>query len=89
MEDDPFLMLAEMLSPPGAPAGLTLGKVISAPDADHPGTPLKIAAGGTVQEIEDLLKNSDLTSFSSGDLLLLLPIEDAQRYIIICKVVNA
>jgi len=72
------------------PGGIVFGKVISAPDGEAPARPLKIMVGGTIQEAEDLLKNAalDSLSFAAGDRLLLLPIENAQRYVILCKVVN-
>ena len=91
MEDNPFLKLAGILIPPDTAVSLPLGKVISAPNEENPDVPLKVYVGGTVQEREDLLKNAALDDlgFSAGDQLLLLPIEDAQRYIIICKVVSA
>jgi hypothetical protein len=50
--------------------------------------PLKIETGGTVQEKSDLMKNSAIASFTNGDSVLLLPIEDQQRFIILCKVVG-
>jgi len=93
MEGNPYLKLAEMLKPKASSAAgnLTLGIVISAPDKENPGGPLIVGVGGTLQEREDLLINAGLDplGFASGDQLLMLPIEDAQRYIIICKVVSA
>lgn len=93
MEDNPYLKLAELLQPKDGrktAAGLLLGRVISAPDEDNPDRPLKISVSGTVQQAEDLMKNAALGAmdFAAGDTLLLLPIDEAQRYIIFCKVVS-
>lgn len=51
--------------------------------------PLTVDVSGIDQDADSLLKNSLMTSFEVGDHLLLLPIEDEQRYIILCKVVDA
>ena len=51
-------------------------------------SPLVVNVAGTDQEADDLLKNELITSPTAGDILLLLPIENEQRYIIICKVVR-
>ncbi len=50
--------------------------------------PLKIEVAGIEQDEKALLKNDLITSFAPGDRLLLFPIEEEQRYIIICKVVK-
>ena len=93
MEDNPYFKLAEMLKHQASSSkgDLTLGKVITAPDEDNPDRPLIVAVGGTLQEREDLLLNTELDplGFAAGDQLLMLPIDEAQRYIIICKVVSA
>lgn len=93
MEDNPFFKLAEIIQrqASGAAGNLTFGKVISAPDEDNQDRPLRVSVGGTLQEREDLLINAgiDPMGFTAGDQLLMLPIEEAQRYIIICKVVSA
>jgi len=52
-------------------------------------SPLVVDVAGTNQDADDLLKNDLITSFNIGDNLILIPIEDEQRYIIICKVVDA
>jgi len=59
-----------------------IGTVVSA-------EPLIVEVAGINQEADALLKNDALKSFAIGDSLLLIPIEDEQRYIIICKVVPA
>lgn len=50
--------------------------------------PLRVDVAGAIQDKDSLIKNSEITSFQSGESLLLIPIEDEQRYIIVCKVVN-
>ena len=93
MEDNPFLILAEIMQPQpsGVVGDLTMGNVISAPDVENPDRPLRVSVSGTLQDREDLLKSAELDplGFVAGDQLLLLPIDEAQRYIIICKVVSA
>ncbi len=64
-----------------SPTSYRMGEVKSA-------SPLIVDVAGTDQEAEDLLKNDLITSLVAGDNLLLLPIDEEQRYIIICKVVN-
>ena len=52
--------------------------------------PLMVEVAGNVQEREDLLKSGNLYlgDLEAGDRLLLVPIENEQRYIIVCKVVS-
>jgi hypothetical protein len=50
--------------------------------------PLKIETSGTVQESFDLLRSNTVVDLKKGDSVLLLPIEDQQRFIILCKVVS-
>lgn len=50
--------------------------------------PLRIETSGTVQESFDLLRSNVVVGFEKGDSVLLLPIEDQQRFIILCKVVG-
>jgi uncharacterized protein involved in copper resistance len=50
--------------------------------------PLSVDVAGTSQNSSELLKNDMLYDLELGDRLLLLPIEDEQRYIILCRVVN-
>ncbi|MFZ7103366.1 MAG: DUF2577 family protein [Peptococcaceae bacterium] len=50
--------------------------------------PLKIEVSGTVQESFDLLRSNIVVGLNKGDSVLLLPIEDQQRFIILCKVVS-
>lgn len=85
MEDNPFAALVKNIREDNKsqiPVSLRLGTVLSA-------VPLELDVAGTVQDQSSLLKNDLLTHFTRGDRLLLAPIEDEQRYIIICKVVGA
>ncbi len=84
MEDNPYSALVAKLredQQSQLPAMYRMGTVLSA-------APLKIDVAGTVQTDESLLKNDALTSFEPEERILLLPIEDEQRYIILCKVVE-
>jgi hypothetical protein len=94
MPGDPYQLFIDLIRREMAgliPGGFVFGKVTSAPDEEAPDRPLKVMVAGTVQEAEDLLRNADLNAlgFAAGDRLLLLPIENAQRYVILCKVVSA
>lgn len=51
-------------------------------------TPLKVDVNGTTQDQNDLLKNSNIATFEIGERLLLIPIDNEQKYIILCKVVE-
>ena len=73
------------------PVTFRMGKVISA-------EPLKVDVAGTIQEADSLLINAAFSFFAPlepeepyltiGDMVLLVPIEDEQMYIILCKVVS-
>lgn len=64
------------------PVTYRFGKVVST-------SPLKIETSGTIQESFDLLRSNTVINLEAGDSVLLLPIEDQQRFIILCKVVGA
>lgn len=84
MEVNPYTELVKKLREDAAnrtPAFLRFGKVTSV-------NPLKVEVSGTVQEKTNLLKDQRIASFEIGDNLLLLPIEEDQRFIIICKAVE-
>ncbi len=84
MEDNPYVELLQMMRQQGKsqiPVTIRFGTIISA-------NPLKVDVGNTVQEKDDLLKNADIGELHSGDTVLLVPIEDNQRHIIICRVVG-
>lgn len=84
MEDNPFAAIVKTMREDNKaqiPVSFRLGTVIST-------IPVKVDIAGIVQEEKDLLKNSLINFLNTGDRLLLIPIEDEQRYIIICKVVG-
>lgn len=90
MEDNPYQRLARIFAPGAAEGGLCLGTVAFWPDQDHPTRPHRVIAGGTSQEREDLLSAPGLLphGLAAGDQVVLLPIEEKQRYIILCKAVK-
>jgi hypothetical protein len=82
MNDNPFSSVVKTIREDNkSPESYRLGTVTSV-------SPLIVEVSGTSQDESDLLKNDTLTSFEIGDRLFLVPIENEQRYIIICKVVN-
>jgi len=84
MEGNPYAVLLQTLRKDAdarIPVSFRFGTVITA-------DPLRIEVAGTVQEAEDLIKNAALSEFAVGDSLLLVPIENEQRYIILCRVVG-
>lgn len=84
MEDNPFSALVNSIRDDNKKQSASyyrLGTVISV-------EPFMVDVAGTSQDEGAFLKNSMLNFFEEGDRLLLMPIEDEQRYIIICKVVN-
>lgn len=84
MEVNPYTEFVKKLREDAAnrtPVFLRFGKVTSA-------DPLKVEVSGTIQEKTNFLKDQRITSFEKDDSLLLLPIEEEQRFIIICKVVG-
>ncbi len=85
MQDNPFSAMVRAIREDNKsqlPVLFRLGTVTSV-------NPLRIDVAGLIQSGRDLLKNNILNYFEPGDCLLLTPIEDEQRYIIICKVVDA
>ena len=93
MQEDPYQALVQVMraqSRETQPAGLTLGQVTSWPSEDRPDRPHKVVVADTIQEQEDLYQNAALGRYglSAGDQVLLLPVEESQRYLIICKVVR-
>lgn len=84
MEDNPFLKLVNRIkneNESNYPTTHRFGTVNSS-------NPLKIEIEGLTFESEELLKSSHLISFKIGEELLLIPIENGQRYVIIAKVVD-
>lgn len=84
MEDNPFSSMVRGIREDAKkqiPTFIRLGEVITK-------DPLTVNVAQTIQDKDSLLKNSILTSFDVGETLLLIPIEDEQRYIIVSKVVE-
>jgi hypothetical protein len=84
MENNPFTSVIKSIRDDNKsqiPVGYRIGIVESV-------TPLIVNVVGALHDKTSLLKNNLLESFVSGEQLLLMPIEDEQRYIILCKVVN-
>lgn len=85
MENNPFAMIVQSIREDGKrqiPAYHRIGTVKSV-------SPLIVEVSDTDQDEDSLLKNAMLTQFEKGDELLLMPMEEEQRYIILCKVVDA
>lgn len=71
-------------------AGLCLGRVTSWPDEHNPDRPHRLTAEGNTQERADLLADEGLLPYGlkTGDTVVLFPIEEHQRYVILCKAVK-
>lgn len=84
MEGNPFVCILETMRgqvPGQIPVNYRIGEVKS-------GAPLQVTVDGTIQSGAQLLKNADLGELHSGDAVVLLPFDDDQRHIILCRVVN-
>lgn len=82
MEDNPFSTIINVIREDNraqTPVTYRLGTVITAETVE---------VAGNMQGKDALLKNSLISDFEVGDRLLMIPIEDEQRYIILCKVVE-
>lgn len=75
--------LAGFLSSPSGSTPLVMGRVLSV-------QPLRVTAEGNAQDADSLLKNAglEMDELKAGDQLALWPIEEHQRYVILCKVVS-
>lgn len=85
MQDNPYSELVRVLRQDAKeqfPTNYRFGKVVSA-------IPLRLEVAGTIQEKKDLRKSSELPTLLVGDICFLVPMEDEQKYLILCKVVNA
>lgn len=89
MEDSPFAALVEVFRGGDGETGLVMGRVLSWPTVEAPEMAHKVLVGGNTQERGALLRNEALGEYglAAGDEVLLLPIEEEQRYVILCKVV--
>jgi len=84
MEGNPFVELVKSIREDilaQMPVAYRFGTVVSE-------NPLKIETSGTIQERFDLLRSNTVVDLKKGDSVLLLPIEDQQKFIILCKVVG-
>jgi len=50
--------------------------------------PFMVDVAGTAQDRDSFLRNKEIETLEIGDTLFLVPIENEQKYIIVCKVVN-
>lgn len=82
MEAMEALAKALLGRPGGAPA-LVMGQVLSA-------KPLRVLAEGNAQDEECLLRSDgvDPQALKAGNRVVLWPVEDRQRYVILAKVVS-
>lgn len=84
MEGNPYVELVKEIKNTAreqTPVAYRFGTVVSV-------EPLKVETSGTVQERFDLLRSNNVVGLAKGDSVLLLPIEEQQRFIILCKVVG-
>ena len=84
MEDNPYSKLLQMIREQAGnqiPITFRFGTVISV-------LPPKVEVSNTVQTAADLLKNAAIGELHIGDSVLLVPFEDDQRFIILCKLVS-
>ena len=84
-QDNPFVTIAATMRQQAEavqPVGMSFGTVVSP-------SPLRISVRGLEVTAEALEKNSALPILYAGDRCLMLPLEEAQRWVIICKVVGA
>lgn len=84
VEDNPYIKLIKRIKAENEstyPTTYRLGIVSSV-------EPLKIEVDKLTLDKEDFLRNSNLNIFYKGETLLLIPIEEEQRYIIVAKVVD-
>lgn len=83
MEDNPYTKLLSLVKEQAAeqiPITFRFGNVMSV-------TPLKVEVSSTVQSAQDLLKGDSLGELHAGDSVLMIPLEENQRFLILCKVV--
>jgi len=85
MEENPFAKIIQVIRQEYdelSRAPYRIGRVVRT-------DPLRILVAGLEREASDFEKNAALDFFEVGDRVLLLPDEDEQSYIILCKVVSA
>ncbi len=50
--------------------------------------PLSISIGELFLDREDLMVNENIKCFNKGDILVMIPTSNKQKYIVLCKVIN-
>ena len=84
-QDNPFVTIAATMRQQAEsvqPVGMSFGTVVSP-------APLRISVRGLEVTAEKMEKNFSLGTLYAGDRCLMLPLEEAQRWVILCKVVGA
>ena len=62
-------------------SAVVIGKVKST-------NPLSISIGELFLDSEDLMVNENIKGFNRNDILAMVPTENSQKYIVLCKVVS-
>lgn len=62
-------------------SAVVIGKVINA-------NPISISIGELFLDSEDLMVNENIKGFNRNDTLAMVPTENRQKYIVLCKVVK-
>ena len=52
-------------------------------------SPLRVSMSGITLETAQLFRNPEIPNLEKGNTVLLIPLENRQRFLIVCKVVNA
>lgn len=84
MMDDPYSGIIRLLREEAGgqvPVYFRFGTVQSA-------DPLRISVGQTEQAGNDLLKNAGIGELHSGDSVLLVSLDNDQKFLVLCKVVG-
>ena len=84
MQDNPFSKIVSIMRDNAhevSPTSFRIGKVISE-------YPISIDIGGAVQKTDSLVFTTEYPSFRTGEKVLMIPIEEEQRYIVITRVVG-
>lgn len=84
MQENPYSGILRMIGDKAAgqiPAAFRYGTVKSV-------SPLVVTVSKTDQSGNDLLKNADLGELHIGDSLLLVPMDNDQKFLILCRMVS-
>ena len=85
MPENPYSGILNMLRTEArgqVPASFLFGKVKST-------DPLIVTVSKTDQSGSDLLMNAGVGKLETGDSVLLIPLENNQKFLVLCKVVEA